>query len=165
MHVHDHQTGECNLLSCFSQALSSLEKALSGFGRCCRPSQLVPVKSFPERQPAKQNDWNRGPFGIFGLHSPPPKKPTPTKICQQNIGARQHDITAITSSLHPCMRHVALHQVNGPGIWIHLRATSRNAWCRAFGLEGGDPWLSRRTDQKSLAGDQRRQGDGEGEKF
>ena len=88
------------------------------------PSQLVPVKSFPERHSLKQNDWKRGPLlaSLVSIlpQSHPKKKTTqethPTKICQQIIGARQHDITAITSSLHPCMRHVALHQVNGPGI-------------------------------------------------
>lgn len=92
-------------------------KVLSSFTTCAR-------EKLPRKATAKQNDWNRGPklASLVSIlpqshpKNPPPKKPTPTKIFQQIIGARQHDITAITSSLHPCMRHVALHQVNGPGI-------------------------------------------------
>lgn len=92
-------------------------KVLSSFTTCAR--EKLPRKATSETK--RLEPW--ASIGIFGLHSPPKppkkkpsKKPTPTQICQQIIGARQHDITAITSSLHPCMRHVALHQVNGPGI-------------------------------------------------
>lgn len=115
---------------------------------------LCPWKASPKGTSSlKQNDWNRGPLGIWRVSILPqshPRNPPQQKFANKSLAPGN-----MTSQQSRPLASVHAPRCASPGQWSwHLNPPEGHVPKRLVsclnGLEGGDPWLSRRTDQKSL---------------